>query len=285
MIGILVRLAVLLSFLIFFGWVVGGFYLDAVVKRGLERIGPRITGTPVSVERVNLSLVLGRGRVRGLRIGNPSGYHTASAYDVPNVRITFDPVSAISGKVIIDHLVVESPEITYEINFSGNNLDRISEHARAFVRKHRVERDGTDERASAGEVKYVQINHFMVKDPKLKVTASILKGRSMTFDMDEIHLRDIGKDSRGATVDGATSQILASTVGAVRKVVSKSGEVLTQNARRVEEGEKKRGMRRGGDERAAQGLKQATDLLGNAWISVRDALKHVFKKENHASGK
>ncbi len=279
MIGILVRLVVLLSFLIFFGWVLGGFYLDAVVKKGLERIGPQITGTPVSVERVNLSLVLGRGRVQGLVVKNPKGYHTASAYYLPSARITFDPTTVIQGKIIIDRMVLEDLEITYEINLSGNNLDKIKKNVLAFSRKHGSARDGTDQRESGEGLKYVQINHFIVKDPKLNVSASIFRGRSMTFDMDEIHLRDIGKSSRGATMDGATSQILASTVRAVQQVVSKSGKALTENARRVDGAEKRKNMRRGGDERAAQGLKKATDLLSNAFRSVKDALGNVFKKE------
>lgn len=285
MLGILVRLVVLLSFLIFFGWVVGGFYLDAVVKRGLERVGPEITGTAVSVERVNLSLVLGRGRVQGLVVSNPQGYHTAHAYYVPNARLTFDPTSVIQGKIIIDRLVLENPEITYEINLSGSNLDTIKKHARAFSRKHRTGRDGTHHRQSENDLKYVQINHFIVKNPKLNVSASIFRGRSMTFDMDEIHLRDIGKDSRGATMDGATSQILASTLRAVQTVVSKTGEVLTKNARRVEGEAARKDLRRRGDERAAEGLKKATDLLGNAFKSVKDALGKVFKKDRTSSQK
>lgn len=281
MIGILARLVVLLSFLIFFGWVVGGFYLDAIVKRGLERIGPQITGTPVSVKRVNLSLVLGRGRLQGLVVGNPKGYHTARAFYVPNARVAFDPVSVLQGKIIIDRMVLESPEITYEINLSGNNLDMIKTHARAFSRKHRTRRDGTNREEAEEEMQYVQINHFIVKNPKLNVSASIFRGRFMTFDLDEIHLRDIGKGSRGATMDGAASQVLASTVRSVQRVVSKSGEVLKANARRVEKGE----PQQGGDERAAQGLKKATDLLGNAFRSVKTALANAFKKDDKSGGK
>lgn len=283
MIGILVRFVVLLSFLIFFGWVVGGFYLDAVVKRGLERIGPRITGTSVSVERVNLSLVLGRGRVRGLVVGNPKGYHMPNAYYVPSARITFDPASVVQGKIIIDRMVLESPEISYEVNLSGNNLDKIKANARAFSRRQRMKGGGAGDREPDGELEYVQINHFIVKDPKLKVSASIFRGRSMTFDMDEIHLRDIGKGSRGATVNDATSQILTSTVRAVRKVVSTSGEALNKSARRIDRSETSKDLRRGGDERAAQGLKKATDLLGGAYKSVRDALGNVFKRKDTPS--
>lgn len=275
MIAILLRLVVLLSFLIFVGWVAGGFYLDAVVKRGLERVGPKITGTPVSVERVNLSLVLGRGRVRGLVVGNPQGYHTASAVVVPNARVTFEPASVVRGTLVIDRLVLESPEITYEINLSGSNLDRITTHARAFAREH-----GAGDDASDGDMKYVQINHVIVTQPKLNVSASLFRGRSLTFDLDDIHLRDVGKGSRGATVEGATNQILARTLRAVQRVVSKSGEVLTKDARRIQGGERRKDLRRGGDARAAQGLRKATDLLERAYRSVKDALGNVFDNEH-----
>ena len=102
MLGLLVRLVVLLSFLIFVGWIVGGLYLDGVVKKGIERVGPEITGTPVSLDRAYISFPMGRGRLKGLVVDNPEGFHTDRAFHLADSRIEFDPLSVFSGTLIID---------------------------------------------------------------------------------------------------------------------------------------------------------------------------------------
>ncbi len=72
--GVLVRLVVLVSFLIFVGWIAGGLYLDRLIKTGVESIGPKITGTTVSLDHVNCSVLTGHCRLKGLVVGNPKGF-------------------------------------------------------------------------------------------------------------------------------------------------------------------------------------------------------------------
>ncbi len=220
--GVLVRLVVLVSLLIFVGWIVGGLYLDRVIKTGIETLGPKITGTPVSLEHVNISLVAGRGRLKGLVIGNPKGFHTKSAYHLVHSTIKFDPTSVLSGKLLIDEIVIDSPEITYEANFSGNNLAKIRNNVEAFGRSRGFNTTaGSDGEGKGSGLWRVQINHFRVKNPQLHVSASIFRGRFLTFDLDDIHLRDIGKESGGVTVDKATAHVLAGTNRRVATSISK----------------------------------------------------------------
>ncbi len=226
MFGLLIRLVVFASFLIFVGWIVGGLYLNKVIKTGIETMGPKITGTAVTLDRVNLSFVTGRGRLKGLIVGNPKGFYTDKAYHLVDSKITFDPLSVFSGKLVIEEIVIDSPEITYEVNFSSNNLEKIERNVKAFRRKNGlVGEDEFSARSKRLARKLVQINHFIVRNPKLNVSASIFRGRTFTVDLDDIHLRDIGKKSKGVTVDEATSLVLAGTQKFISKRVTKSGRV------------------------------------------------------------
>ena len=46
--------------------------LNSIIKTGVETLGPQITGTPVTLEQANLSLLSGQGELEGLLVPNPS---------------------------------------------------------------------------------------------------------------------------------------------------------------------------------------------------------------------
>jgi hypothetical protein len=55
------------------GLVAVGLFLDTAVKRGVETVGPMLTKVDVKLDSVNLSLLSGGGKLKGLFVGNPSG--------------------------------------------------------------------------------------------------------------------------------------------------------------------------------------------------------------------
>lgn len=274
MIGLLVRLVVFVSFLIFAIWIVGGLYLDSIVKKGIEREGPKITGTPVSLDRANFSFVLGRGRLKGLVIGNPKGFHTESAFRLPEIRVTFDPVaSALSGKIIINRIVVASPEITHEYSLSGTNLEKIRGNAEAYARRN-VLRNSGKASTQNGEthLKRVQIKHVIVTDPKVNVSATLFRGRSLTFELDDIHLRDVGDASRAVTVKEAASLVLEATTEPIFRTVSQSGQVLKKRLKKVDKAVARAG---GADEGDSGVWSDISKLAGKAWKAVKDFFGRV----------
>ena len=50
---------------------------DALIKRAIEHFGPELTGVTVTVKRVKLEPVEGRGAISGLEIGNTRGFSGA----------------------------------------------------------------------------------------------------------------------------------------------------------------------------------------------------------------
>ena len=56
--------------------------LGPVIKAGIEKFGPEITQTSITVESVEAWPLTGSGTIRNLVIGNPEGYKTAGLPDI-----------------------------------------------------------------------------------------------------------------------------------------------------------------------------------------------------------
>ena len=48
--------------------------MAAAIKKGVEKVGPMVTKTPVKLDSVSLSFLSGSGKVKGMVIGNPEGF-------------------------------------------------------------------------------------------------------------------------------------------------------------------------------------------------------------------
>jgi len=227
--------------------------LDKMIKAGVETVGPEITGTSIKLEGVDLSLLSGEGRLKGLVVGNPPGFQTERAFKLGDARVKVDLKSVLTDKLIIEEIMIDGPEITYEAGASGNNLNKIQENVAAFAKKAGVQ-GGAEPKAEKKEhdQKKVQINHFILKNAQVNASATMLKGKALTVSLPDIHLKDIGKESEGTTVGKASSEVFAAINASVVQAVTGSGKFLEKGVEAV--GEAAKGL--GSDaEKAVEGLK------------------------------
>src|SRR2546429_661990 len=84
--------------------------------------------------------------------------------------------------------------------------------------------------------KKVQINHFIVKNGQVKLSASLLKGKALTVRLPDLHLRDIGKESGGVTVQKAAAEVFAAINKSVLQSVASSGKLLEKGAEEAAKG-------------------------------------------------
>src|SRR5258706_12079235 len=90
------------------------FFLDGAIKRGVQTVGPKLTKVEVKLDSVHLSLFSGSGKLKGLVVGNPQGFKTASAINLGSASLTVKPGSVFSPKVQVPTVNVEGPEVTLE---------------------------------------------------------------------------------------------------------------------------------------------------------------------------
>ena len=246
----LLKVGVIVVLLLVVALTMIGVYFNSMIKAGVEAVGPKITGTIVKLDAVDISPFSGQGRLKGLVVGNPKGFQTESAFKIADAKVKVDQKTALSDKLIIEEILIDGPEITYEGSPSGSNLSKIQENVAAFGKSVGT-KEGAESKSEKKDPtqKKVQINHFIVKNGQVKLSASLLKGKALTVRLPDIHLRDIGKESGGVTVQKAVAEVFAAINKSVLQSVASSGKLLEKGA---EEAAKGLGSEAG---KAVEGLK------------------------------
>ena len=218
----LIKVGAIVILLIVVAAVVVGMYLNSIIKAGVEDVGPKITGTTIKLDAVDLSLLSGKVRVKGLVVGNPKGFQTASAFKLADSKIGVDLKSALSNKLVIEQILIDGPEVTYESGPSGSNISKIQENVAAFAKSVTPKDTATSKSQRKDQTqKKVQINDFIFKSGKVTMSASMLTGKPLTISLPDIRLRDIGKESGGVTPETAAAEVFKAIDKSVVQSVSK----------------------------------------------------------------
>jgi len=192
--------------------------LDSLVKQAINHYGPQIAGVPVKVASVKIEATNGRGSVGGLFVGNPKGFAGPHALKVGEIRVSIDPASLTKDVVVIRELVLVAPDVVYEPGQGSDNLTVIQKNVDAWVKKQA----GPQKSDTPGR-KYI-IEHLRIQNGKAHF------GTTASAPMPDMHLRDIGKRSNGASAAEAVKQVWGAMLGSVSNLASRAGAALKQGA-------------------------------------------------------
>lgn len=191
--------------------------LGAAIKAVVEGVGSEVTQTDVKLASANVSVTSGEGQLKGLVVGNPKGYSTPSAIELGEIKVSLDTSTVTNDTVVIKEVLIDGPHLTYELGPGGSNIGVIQENVSSFGGgsgsgggkggKSSGGTKGTSGSKSEGGKKVI-IENLIVRNGRVDVSASFLKGQSVGAGLGEIHLRDIGKSSGGATAAEVTQQLL-----------------------------------------------------------------------------
>jgi len=210
------------------------FFLDGAIKRGVETIGPKLTKTQVTLNNVSLSLLSGSGKMKGLVVGNPEGFKTQSAISVGNASLALQPKSLLADKVVVNSILFEAPEITFETDLKSVNLKKIlSNVEEASGGSEKTPSQPKQSEAKAG--KKLQVDDFLIKGGKVHVNVPIMN-QSATVNLPEIHMQDLGKGPDGITAAELSRLVLKEIVAKAEDAASsalsdmaKDGKFLTKD--------------------------------------------------------
>ncbi|HUR47033.1 MAG TPA: hypothetical protein VMZ27_14235 [Candidatus Saccharimonadales bacterium] len=221
----LLIVVVVLVVLVFLG---AFLFLDSIVKRGVEKVGPAITKTDVKLGSAHISPFSGSGELKKFVIGNPEGYKSPSAMSVGVAGVSVVPKSVMGDKVVIRYVKVVSPEINFEGSPLGeNNLSKLLANVQGTEKKQ----PETKEEAKS-KTKKLQVDDFLITGAKVNVNASVLgKQQAMNLTIPEIHLTNLGQGPEGITpaelMSKVLSEVTAKTLAAVTASAGNIGkEVL-----------------------------------------------------------
>ena len=198
-------------------------FLDGAIKKGIETVGPKLTKVSIQLDAVSLSVLSGSGNIQGLEIGNPEGYSSPTSIKLGSASLAVSPGSLLSDKIVVNHIRVESPEITIEGSPKNNNLTKILENVQSAGGSD----GGTNEAASdAGASKKLQVDEFLLTGAKVNY---IIAGQTLVLNVPDIKLTGLGTGPDGITAAELTDRVLSKlTEELVPLLADQAGEISKQ---------------------------------------------------------
>ncbi len=206
-------------------------WLGTLVQTAIVEIGSGLTKTTVKLENVRIELLNDLVQLDGLEIGNPPGFTAPHAVRLGTARVRLDVRSALSGTVVIDEILVEAPDITFE-GLPTSNLSVIQGNVTAAVPagSSKPADDKPAKTAAPGSKKFL-IKKFSLNNGRV---AASFGGPSLRLSLPDIHLTDIGKETGGATPEQVFSTVFSaitrSATGAVTDQTKQTGEAASKTA-------------------------------------------------------
>ena len=197
--------------------VVGLSKLGPIVKMAVNTYGPKITDTELRVDDVGISLFSAEAKLKKFFLGNPKGFRSPSAMKVGSVFVNVDEGTITSNTIVITKVLVDGPEITYEKRGKTDNFQAILANVQKNVPKGKPSKK---EPAKEGPGKQLIINDFIVKNGKVNLALGIPGGitgdQSISADLPDIHLKDLGKKKGGSSPAEIAKEILAVLYGKIQ---------------------------------------------------------------------
>lgn len=198
----------------------GSSALNKGIQSGVETYGPRVTQTSVTLADVNLSILSGSGTLKGLNVGNPEGYKSENIFALGQIDLKVDTSSVFSDKIVIDHIIIKKPEISYEKKLTTSNLKKLLENIEAFTGPSTEPEAASEE--GDGAKKQVVIRKLIIEDGTIYVGAL---GIGQTVPLPRIEMDDIGEEGKQMTMVEVIDLVLAKVLQSIGPAIANAGEL------------------------------------------------------------
>jgi len=236
------------------------FFLDGIVKKGIETVGPTVTKVPVTVDTVHVSILGGSGSIKGLVVGNPTGFQTPHSISIGSASLALKLGSVLSSKVVIKSIELKQPDIYLEQTLHGNNLLSLLDNVNGSGTTGTSPTTTTPPPSASGAPKpekKLEVDDFLISGAKLYVSAQGMSGNAIPVPIPDIHLTGLGASGDGITAGELVKQVLT----AIEQEAAKAGEDVIKNA---------------GKQILSN---EASNVLGNAKSKISDGVGNLFKKK------
>lgn len=233
--------------------------LDNIVKAAIEKYGSEVTQTHVGVGGVKIGLTDGLGSISNLKIGNPKGFKSDYLFHMDNAGVQLDLQRFSKEVIVINQILIDGPSIIYELAKSGSNVETIKKNVDAYA-------GGGSDNGDSGGPKLI-IENLIIKNGDIQVLSSMVKDKTLSTKLPAIHMRDIGKDSGGAT----PAEVAKKVISVLTKQVGSAARKLDLHSLMDEEMLKKLGVDK---LKGAEGT--AVDKLKDIGGGAGDKFKKLF---------
>jgi len=242
------------------GWIIGIVVLAVVgagvfialnsgslVKQAIEEFGPEFLGTDVSVSEVNLALTEGSAHIKGVNIGNPSGFGGGHLMKLDEIKVVLDAQQISDTLVVMKHVLIDGADVLAIAKGKSTNMQKLMDNLDAAAGTSTGESDASSETGT--EMKFI-IERFDFSNANASLSSDILG--DLQIDIPDIRLKDLGRKSDGATAAELAQQIFKPITAAIGKAAVNQGLDV--------EGAKQKAEQKAREE-LGKGLRGLTDQL------------------------
>ena len=185
--------------------------IDSIVETAIEDAGTETIKSKVQLDSAKIQLADAKGLLNGLSIANPTGFSDHNALEIKTISLTLDPKNSTTDKIVIKEIIINQPEINYEPANNGSNFDVISRNSKS----------GSAHPAKEGaDSPRIIIENLYIRNGTVAVVSELLGDKKLQVPLSNIHLKNIGKNSGGATPEEIARQIIASLSSNIGTAVS-----------------------------------------------------------------
>ena len=229
--------------LMLIGAFIASFFLGSIVVKGVNTFAPKVTGTPVTLASASISPLTGSGTLKGLFVGNPTGWKSDKAFSFAEVHVSVAPFSLLGDHIVVKDVLIDGPEFVYETNIVRNNIKDLLANIEKFTNGLTGGTPATpadQPAAPSGKPIKFEVKHFRLQN--VKVTLGV-GAAAMTLPLPPITLTDLGTAEGGITPDQLATKVLTNVLGGITGAVGdsllKGGAATGDAAKKATEGLKK----------------------------------------------
>jgi len=201
------------------GLIVASFFLGSIVTKGVNTFGPKITGTPVTLESASISPLTGSGTLNGLFVGNPEGWKSPKAFSFAKVHVSVAPSSLLGDHYIVNDVLIDGPEFVYETKIISSNikdlLNNIEKNTNGSSGKPAAEQPATKD----GKPIKFEVKKFRLQNAKVTLGVG---PTAITLPMPPLTLTDLGTKEGGITPDQLVTKVMTNVLGGITSAVADS---------------------------------------------------------------
>jgi len=170
--------------------------LDTIVASAIQKHGSQVTQTRVSVSSLSINLKAGAASIKQLSVGNPDGFSAPDVFTLGGISIKLDVASVRSDPIIIEEILINKPDVFYEINKAGESNIKVLQNNIA-----QSTGGGGEAAADASESSgpKLVIRKLVIEGGKIDAIVAALGNKSHSAKLPRIQLSNIGGKTGGAT--------------------------------------------------------------------------------------
>ncbi len=179
--------------------VIGLQNLDKIIQSTVEEVGPKIVGTEVRLQDVELSLTEGKAALSGLSIKNPAGFSNADAFSLGSIGVQLDTSTITGDVIVIKDVYIDQMVLLAELKgLTDTNLQALLNNVQSNMAGDANSSTPTEpESASQSSSVRLAVEQFRFAKSQLLLQSDQFGEQKIT--LPTISLSDLGTKEKGLT--------------------------------------------------------------------------------------